>query len=378
MKNPMMRLNANRNAPVSVEGDVIQGCSLVTVGEALGHGVQLDASFVKDCYEQATKLKMGLKSRFGHPSMCNEALGTYLGRFKNFSLSEDGTQLFGDLHIAASSHKSPHGDIGAYVTQLAKDDPEAFGTSIVFAVGGYYAFDDEGEQHEVDPFDYDGVDEKPFVKLGKLHDCDFVDEPAANPNGLFSATSVAGTLNQFFSKHPEVKALLEKNENVVDIIQKYGVNIRQYLSQGIIMTEPEDIQDEALELNSDISDEICPESDETQEVEVETEEEIEVEAVEAMSASDYRDLVKSFGIEIADKVFASANPFNDATALQNDELGKANKLLSETNAALEAKILELNAKVSEYESDGVSFQGEPGKPEVKGRARVIAAFKNNQ
>lgn len=376
MKNTMMRLNANRNAPVSVEGDVIQGCSIVTVGEALGHGVQLDASFVKDCYEQATKLKMGLKSRFGHPSMCNEALGTYLGRFKNFSLSEDGTQLFGDLHIAASSHKSPHGDIGAYVTQLAKDDPEAFGTSIVFGIGGLYALDEDGKPYDVEE-GYDG-DELPFVKLGKLYDCDFVDEPAANPNGLFSATSVAGTLNQFFSKHPEVKALLEKNENVVDIIQKYGVNIRQYLSQGIIMTEPEDIQGEALELNSDISDEICTESVETQEVEVETEEEIEVEAVEAMSASDYRDLVNSFGIEIADKVFASANPFHDAVVLQNDELGKANKSLSETNAELEAKILELNSKVSEYESDGVSFQGEPGKPEVKGRARVIAAFKNNQ
>lgn len=375
MKNlMMMRLNANRNAPVSVEGDVIQGCSLVTVGEALGHGVQLDASFVKDCYEQATKLKMGLKSRFGHPSMCNESLGTYLGRFKNFSLSEDGTQLFGDLHIAASSHKSPHGDIGAYVTQLAKDDPEAFGTSIVFTVGGYYALDDEGEQHEVDPFDYDGIEELPFMKLGKLMDCDFVDEPAANAGGLFAATSVAGTLNHFFSKHPEVKALLEKNENVVDIIQKYGVNIRKYLAQGIIMTEPEDINDEALELNSDISDEICTDSVMEAEGEVETEE----ETIEEMSASDYRDLVKSFGIEIADKVFTSADPFNDATALQNDELGKANKLLSETNAALEAKILELNAKVSEYESDGVSFQGEPGKPEVKGRARVIAAFKNNQ
>ena len=376
MKTSMMRLNANRTAPESVDGDVIRGCSIVTAAEALGHGVMLDTSFVKDCYEQASKLKMGLKSRFGHPSMCNEALGTYLGRFKNFRLSADGTQLFGDLHIAESSRKSPHGDIGGYVAQLAKDDPDAFGTSIVFSVGGYYMLDEDGEKYDVGP-DEVGEDDMPFVKLGKLHDCDFVDEPAANPNGLFASASVSGTLDKFFSAHPEVKEILENNKNVVDIIELYGVNIKQYLSKGHTMENPEDTIIEETELNSDIEDTDCLDSQEIEEVELEADEEVEEETIEEMSASDYRDLVKMFGIEIADKVFASANPFNDAVALQNDALIVANKALSEKIGGLEAKILELNKVIAESESDGVSFQGEPGKPELKGRARVIAALKLN-
>jgi hypothetical protein len=138
MKNKQLRLEANRQPPGPVEGDVIKRCSIVTVGEALGHGVFLDENFVAECYAQASSLKTGLKARFGHPNMCNEALGTTLGRFKNFSLSPDGKQLFGDLHFAKSAKITPHGDLAAYVTQLAEDDPEAFGTSIVFQIGGQY------------------------------------------------------------------------------------------------------------------------------------------------------------------------------------------------------------------------------------------------
>jgi hypothetical protein len=76
------------------DGDktIITGCSIVTMGQAKGHGVMLDESFVQTCYEQAQELKMGLKARFGHPSMCNEALGTFVGWFRNFSLSEDGRE----------------------------------------------------------------------------------------------------------------------------------------------------------------------------------------------------------------------------------------------------------------------------------------------
>ena len=143
------------------------------------------------------------------------------------------------------------------------------------------------------------------------------------------------------------------------------------------MENPEDTIIEETELNSDIEDTDCLDSQEIEEVELEADEEVEEETIEEMSASDYRDLVKMFGIEIADKVFASANPFNDAVALQNDALIVANKALSEKIGGLEAKILELNKVIAESESDGVSFQGEPGKPELKGRARVIAALKLN-
>jgi len=381
MKNKQLRLEALRQAPEGVEGDVIKRCSIITVGEALGHGVFIDESFVAECYDQASALKMGLKSRFGHPGMCNEALGTTLGRFKNFELSEDGKQLYGDLHFAKSAKITPHGDLAAYVKQLAEDDPEAFGTSIVFQIGGYYTKDEEGEAYDIDDDEAFFTDEAVFVKCGKLLDCDFVDEPAANPNGLFSSTSVSGQVEKFFADNPEIKELLENNENVVDIIETYGYKLSQYLSKEKTMPEtPITDTDEQL-ANSDNSDEVCLDSEPEVEVELPADEpEVEAEeAVEAMSASDYRKFIDEFGAEIATAVFDANGSYEDALKLKAEQEVEKNVELSKEVSDLKAEVKALKVQLAEFESDGVSFsEGGSVEPELTGLARARAALKRNK
>ena len=78
---------------------------------------------------------LGLKSRFGHPNMSGNALGTFLGRAQNFY--RDGDAARADLYISKTAYNTPEGDLASYVFGLAEKDPEAFGTSVVL---GEYAW----------------------------------------------------------------------------------------------------------------------------------------------------------------------------------------------------------------------------------------------
>ena len=114
---------------------------------------------------------IGTKARFTHPSMSSDGLGKYLGRWSNFRL--DGDTVRADLQVAESAFRSPQGDLGSYVLDLAEEDPDSFGNSISFKPD-WDAMDDT----ETD----DGLQ---MVRLSGLKAVDVVDEPAAT-SGLFS------------------------------------------------------------------------------------------------------------------------------------------------------------------------------------------------
>lgn len=166
---------------------VIYGVSLATRGEALGHGMWLDQQFV-DSIAPAANSVNGLKSRFTHPSMSGDGLGTQLGKMFNARL-ENGRPV-ADLHFIESSRNSPQGDLGAYVMQLATDAPNDFGMSIVFepdqnATQEFTAANTvDGQFKSPDP---QNVGNLPHARMARLIAADAVDEPAANPNGMFSA-----------------------------------------------------------------------------------------------------------------------------------------------------------------------------------------------
>jgi hypothetical protein len=176
---------------------IIRGVSLCTRGEALGHWVWLDQTFIEQVYEGLEKAgERGLKGRFTHPDMSADGLGHYLGRYDNGSLSDDGSQVFADFHFAPSAHETPDGDLAEYLMQRADEDPESFGLSIVFE------HDEQAESEFVKAnrveVEKDGETEKRWrspdadnkrnlrhARLKILYACDAVDEPAANPGGLF-------------------------------------------------------------------------------------------------------------------------------------------------------------------------------------------------
>ncbi|CAN5409088.1 hypothetical protein BH11PLA2_BH11PLA2_34540 [soil metagenome] len=209
----------------------IPGVAIITRGEALGHGFWIDAVFLQQVNSAMGELVAGLKSRFTHPGLCSDGLGKFLGRVKAPSLAGDIVR--GDLHISDSARVSPDGDLGEYVLSLAQSDPSAFGTSIVFehdaaAEDEFYELnsslvedEDTGERRfafaSPDPAN---VNNYPHCRLAELHAVDVVDEPAANPGGLFHrgpdvlpaaeellsytlGLSVTRPVNHFFDINPD-------------------------------------------------------------------------------------------------------------------------------------------------------------------------------
>lgn len=166
---------------------VIHGYAVITRGEALGHDYWVDSEMLDQVVEFGNAKKTGLKTRFTHPGLCSDGLGKYLGRAKNFAV--DGDIVRADLHLSKSASKTPSGDLAGYVMDLAIEDPESFGTSIVFS------HDSDAELQFVELHsDDDGFstpDELnarnlPHTRLKALKASDVVDEPAANPGGFFS------------------------------------------------------------------------------------------------------------------------------------------------------------------------------------------------
>ena len=128
----LFRADATRglSGKVDREKNIIFGVAVASVGEAKGHGVLLDTKTLDQIEALGNRSKMGIKSRFGHPNMSSTALGTFLGRVKNFK--REGNVVRGDLYLADSAFDTPNGDLGSYVLSLAIEDPDSFGTSIVF------------------------------------------------------------------------------------------------------------------------------------------------------------------------------------------------------------------------------------------------------
>jgi len=175
---------------------IIRGVSVLTRGEALGHGFWCDSVMLDQCLAFANSEARGLKCRFTHPGLSADGLSKGLGLLTSFR--RVGDQIIADQNFYKSAHTSPDGDLAGYVMDRAEEDPEHFGTSIVFEADweAESLFIDEHEQ-EIQPPDgrmpyYDFIspdelntDNLPHARIAELRACDVVDDPAANPNGLF-------------------------------------------------------------------------------------------------------------------------------------------------------------------------------------------------
>jgi len=175
---------------------VIYGVSMITVGEALGHGLFCDEEFLGQVVEAMNNEESGLKARFTHPGACSDGMGKFLGRFKD-AVFIDG-KVLADLHFSESAHETPDGNLAEYVMKLAETDPDMFGTSIVFSrdheAEEQFEKDNtkksKGKEYFESPHE---ANENNLLhcRLLKLRACDIVDTPAANPDGLFSQSSGA-------------------------------------------------------------------------------------------------------------------------------------------------------------------------------------------
>lgn len=169
------------------QAGIIRKFSVITIGEALGHDMWIDEEFLAQVNTAINAQKNGVKSRFTHPDMSGDGLGKMAA--KTMDSEVDGDRVIADNHFLKSAHNTPDGDLAGYILSLADESPEDFGASIAF-------YRDRGEEMKFMAMhsDKDGVFKSPdkrnknnyrHARLAELEAVDIVDEPAANPGGLF-------------------------------------------------------------------------------------------------------------------------------------------------------------------------------------------------
>jgi hypothetical protein len=207
---------------VDREKGIIRGFAVMTKGFVKDkRGWEIDDATLEQVVESGNGLKAGLKSRFGHPMMSSEALGTFLGRVKNFG--KEGDVVRADLYFDESAYKTPDGDLATYVMDLAENDPEAFGASVVLLE---YDLEEQLKADGKTPKkDANGNPLPEKLRVAKLSSVDVVDEPAANegffgkffPDNVKLSAGMAEFLDKFIQSPEAVEkasAFLRRYQNV--------------------------------------------------------------------------------------------------------------------------------------------------------------------
>lgn len=158
------------------EAGILFGAQVAMMGEAKGHGMELDEVTLDQIVALGNKVPSGVKARFGHPNECTPALGTFLGVRKNFR--RDGRYVRADLHMSEAARK----EYAEHVLAMAELHPEKIGNSVVVSGIREFRRDADGRRLRNEQ----GKELLPVLRVTDLHAVDVVDEPAAG-DGMFAA-----------------------------------------------------------------------------------------------------------------------------------------------------------------------------------------------
>jgi len=251
---------------------------------------EVDDTTLDQLETHGNSIKNGVKSRFGHPNMSSSAVGKFLGRVWNFRRDEKTGVTRGDLFLDASAYDTPMGNLAGYVLKLAKSDPAAFGTSIVFDADLAFRLNEDGTEQT----DENNEPLPALLRITRLYADDVVDDPAAN-RGMFGYTESvklsanATSLLDKITETPELSGLLEKviNENMLDgadmpaFLKRYLANLQNkkkgntMADENIEIENVEPVEVEETETEQDVVEETETEVIDTPETE--TVEETETE-----------------------------------------------------------------------------------------------------
>ena len=197
------------------EETIIKSVVIIQIGEDKVGDV-IDKDFLSGIVSQGNESDLGIKSRFGHPNMCATTLGTFIGRYKNFSIiEEDGkSKAIADLYLDEITKKTQVEGKGIsmheYITHMAKSNPDMFGNSIHFS--GKQKTVKEGE---------DVIYTNTLI-LDKFFASDLVDTPAATDNLFKSSNDFGVIVTQFLDENPEIFKTVQDNPKVMDdFINRY-------------------------------------------------------------------------------------------------------------------------------------------------------------
>lgn len=144
---------AARVAGVDRDRGVIRGYVAAQLGAFKSDG---RGEFDRPSLEEIVRLwpAAGLKVRFSHPSESSDGLGKYLGRAKDpylgtATVDRDGVStqvpaVRADLYLDPTSRRTPSGDLGGYILDLAASDPGAISSSLVLTRDEEYRVNPDG------------------------------------------------------------------------------------------------------------------------------------------------------------------------------------------------------------------------------------------
>lgn len=252
------------NHSIDAESGVILGVAVITEGPALGHtdfdsGLPMfaDATTLEEVMTCASQFEGGLKVKMTHGGDAADIVGV----LKNFRI--EGPVLRADFRALKTT---PHRD---YIFEIAESMPHAFGLSIAFS----------GER-EI-------IDDQAMARCGEIYSADLVSEPAANPNGLFTANRNGSQYQTttHTSKMDE-KELIDSIAVISEKIEEMG----QRLSKLEYIDEPEQLEDEEKQMAE------MPEADEPEAALTEEKEMAEHEEIAEMAAkAALKQFTKHFG-----------------------------------------------------------------------------------
>jgi hypothetical protein len=172
--------------------DIIEGVSIISVGEAKGHGLFVDDITLQEVKACAESYAGGVKVNLDHGAGIKDIVGFC----DNFRII--GKKLVADLNLLETAEKR------AYVLEIASRMPDTFGISIAFS----------GPVRERDG--------RSFASCTELYSADLVQTPAANPTGLFSFTakSVDTSAKEMIDDKNKMEDGAEDTVSITDIVER--------------------------------------------------------------------------------------------------------------------------------------------------------------
>lgn len=223
MKKYQFRANPEYNQAsvqqIDVEKGIIYGVVLAQKGMNK-NGTYFSERFLNELKSKGDE-RGYIKARFGHPTMCNNSLGSYIGRYKNFKIEDD--KIFGDLYlddIAKDTNVEGRGiTMYDYIMRMAQSNSEMFGNSIVILANYVIEeYEEGGEKKEADGHE-----------LIEWISSDLVDDPAATDSLFHSVNDDLGVkFTDFLDENPEAFDILEKDPKILrDFFSRYDTYINR-------------------------------------------------------------------------------------------------------------------------------------------------------
>ncbi len=170
----------------------LQGVSLISEGEALGHGLFVDAATIAGA--AAILAGKTLRSYLTHDNAQADRLGAEVGIFSNFRVS--GDRLRADFQFLDAWTEANPQEF-ATLTELAALDDASFGVSLVGSVNPAWVMADgtEADALNAKSAPPGAIRSQPSIRFREIRSADFVTAPAAN-SALYSALSKRMSANQ--------------------------------------------------------------------------------------------------------------------------------------------------------------------------------------